>query len=223
MLFIFGTKPVSTTIQQGVFSCPSCNTERNYLLKRYKSYFTLFFIPLIPLKYLGDLTECQACRKSYAPESVLSKYDNIPQNPALLVGNPALEGLFIAAPLKRFGAYFVDMIMLTIFTFPTIFLIKTLPLGFEEYLMPRFHLVIFFLWFLYFFAVEYFSRGYTIGKKMFSIQTMQKDGGYNLSIGQALIRSLIKIIPILPVVLLFTKNKRAIHDYAAGSVVVQKR
>ncbi|SHF85226.1 RDD family protein [Pedobacter caeni] len=221
MLVIFGTKPVGTTIQQGSFSCPNCRTERNYLLKRYKNYFTLFFIPLIPMKDLGDSAECLVCRKSYVPGSVLSTYDGTPQSQDF---QPDSQTTVVAnaAPGKRFGAYFIDMIILTILNFPTAFLIPVLPTGLQQFLQHRFYIVILLLWFLYFFLFEYFAKGYTIGKKIFSIQTTSNGDGHNLSISQALVRSLIKMIPVIPVVLLFTKDNRAVHDYAANSIVVQK-
>jgi hypothetical protein len=45
-----------------------CGTDRNYAHKAWRMWFTLFFIPVIPLKQLGDAVECESCGTSYKPE-----------------------------------------------------------------------------------------------------------------------------------------------------------
>lgn len=72
MLFIFGTKRVGKTIKTGSFQCPRCNCERDYLLKQNKKFFSLFFIPVIPLNNAGDTLQCTFCKTEYIPNTILS-------------------------------------------------------------------------------------------------------------------------------------------------------
>lgn len=62
---IFGTKGVTSTSDSGRFHCPQCRTERTYEHKNVRRFFTLFFVPLIPLDTLGEYVECQLCRTNY--------------------------------------------------------------------------------------------------------------------------------------------------------------
>jgi uncharacterized tellurite resistance protein B-like protein len=70
MLFfvLFGTKGVTSTKGRGSFFCPQCSGERQYKHQHVRRFFTLFFIPLIPLDELGNYVECQACTGTYKPE-----------------------------------------------------------------------------------------------------------------------------------------------------------
>jgi tellurite resistance protein len=70
-LIIFGTRGVTTTEARGEFHCPSCERKRPYEHKRVRRFFTLYFIPIIPLDTLGEYVECQRCRDTFAP-AVLS-------------------------------------------------------------------------------------------------------------------------------------------------------
>lgn len=54
-------------IARGIFRCPQCGTDRNYSHKAWRTWFTLFFIPVIPLKQLGDAVECESCGTSFKP------------------------------------------------------------------------------------------------------------------------------------------------------------
>ena len=48
-LIIFGTRGVTYSVATGEFHCPSCAIKRGYDHKRVRRFFTLYFIPLIPL------------------------------------------------------------------------------------------------------------------------------------------------------------------------------
>jgi tellurite resistance protein len=67
-LIIFGTRGVTSEVASGQFNCPSCDTRRPYVHKRVRRFFTLYFIPLIPLDTIGEYVECQHCRDTYKPE-----------------------------------------------------------------------------------------------------------------------------------------------------------
>jgi len=65
MLVIFGTRGRSHTIGSGQFFCPREGGDRRYEHKEARRWFTLFFIPLIPLDRLGDYIECTSCQATY--------------------------------------------------------------------------------------------------------------------------------------------------------------
>jgi len=64
-MIIFGTRGITTTPDRGQFHCPSCESAQDYLLKRVRRFFTLYFIPLIPLNKLGEYVECSHCKDTY--------------------------------------------------------------------------------------------------------------------------------------------------------------
>ena len=66
-MIIFGTRGVKSTLEQGSFHCPQCNSVQNYMHKKVTNFFTLYFIPLIPLGRLGEYVECQTCRQTFIP------------------------------------------------------------------------------------------------------------------------------------------------------------
>jgi len=64
-MIIFGTRGVTTTHEQGVFHCPSCGAGSNFRWRRVRRFFTLYFIPLIPLDLVGEYVECGQCKRTY--------------------------------------------------------------------------------------------------------------------------------------------------------------
>lgn len=64
-MIIFGTRGVTTTPDKGEFHCPTCNSNQPYGLKRVRRFFTLYFIPVIPLDSLGEYVECSSCKDTY--------------------------------------------------------------------------------------------------------------------------------------------------------------
>ncbi|MBX3185875.1 MAG: TerB family tellurite resistance protein [Labilithrix sp.] len=66
-LIIFGTRGVTTTAGSGEFHCPDCGAKRPFEHKRVRRFFTLYFIPLIPLDTIGEYVECLHCRSTYKP------------------------------------------------------------------------------------------------------------------------------------------------------------
>jgi uncharacterized tellurite resistance protein B-like protein len=67
-VIIFGTRGVTGTVRRGEFHCPECGCRRPYAHKRVRRFFTLYFIPLIPLDKLSEYVECQRCRTSFKLE-----------------------------------------------------------------------------------------------------------------------------------------------------------
>jgi HEAT repeat protein len=72
---IVGTGVQYSALKEGVFECPRCGVERVYLRKQGKRYFTLFFIPLVPVEDVDEIVECQACRGRFRPVVLVKKGD----------------------------------------------------------------------------------------------------------------------------------------------------
>jgi tellurite resistance protein len=64
-LIIFGSRGVTYNYASGEFHCPSCRAGTPYRHKRVRRFFTLYFIPLIPLDLLGEYIECQDCLDTF--------------------------------------------------------------------------------------------------------------------------------------------------------------
>ena len=62
---IFGTRGVRSTIKEGKFLCPQCQEFTHYKHKKVTQFFTLYFIPLIPLGSKGTYVECQQCKNTF--------------------------------------------------------------------------------------------------------------------------------------------------------------
>ncbi|MEL6149655.1 MAG: zinc ribbon domain-containing protein [Chloroflexota bacterium] len=64
-LIIFGARPRTTTTGKGEFYCPNCSgdegQQRRYELKKSRNFFTLYFVPLVPLGAGEEYVECQYC------------------------------------------------------------------------------------------------------------------------------------------------------------------
>jgi predicted RNA-binding Zn-ribbon protein involved in translation (DUF1610 family) len=67
-LIIFGMRVIYRTTGEGTFFCPQCGTGRQYRLRVGRRWFTLFFIPVIPMNKVGEYVECTTCRTRYRPD-----------------------------------------------------------------------------------------------------------------------------------------------------------
>jgi hypothetical protein len=65
VIIIFGWRTVWRTVATGVFHCGHCGGDRNYRRRSGRRFFTLFFIPVIPLGLVGEHVQCTTCRTSY--------------------------------------------------------------------------------------------------------------------------------------------------------------
>lgn len=72
-MIIFGSRTMPSTQNQGIFHCPRCSTQKSYRRISMNRWFTLYFIPVIPMGSAGEYIECTSCAGTYATE-VLS-YD----------------------------------------------------------------------------------------------------------------------------------------------------
>lgn len=67
MFLVWGFKARNKKVGEGSFFCPREGGDRPYVHKAAKKWFTLYFIPLIPLKELGDYVECSSCGSTFYP------------------------------------------------------------------------------------------------------------------------------------------------------------
>ena len=67
-MIIWGTRTSPSQSGSGKFNCPRCNTKKNYVYYDVKRWFTLYFIPIIPLGTAGEYIECGGCASTWSPE-----------------------------------------------------------------------------------------------------------------------------------------------------------
>ncbi len=70
---IWGTRGITGTVGEGHFFCPQCDDDKTYRMRRVRRFFTLYFIPLIPLGELGRYVECDMCSGTY--DSAVLEFD----------------------------------------------------------------------------------------------------------------------------------------------------
>ncbi|WP_177764400.1 RDD family protein [Flavobacterium sp. I3-2] len=212
MLIIFGTKNISSTFKRGHFDCPRCNTQRIYNLNKNRQFFSLFFVPIIPLQNNGDTLTCSICKTDFFPNTILSSDEYISTTKDI----DDLD-FAIASPGKRLFAFVLDLIFLIILNFPLAYLANYLPKYFDN----KFVLVFLTVWIFYFFIMEVLFKG-TIGKKIIGIETITETENKSISVTQNLIRSIVKIIPFINMALLFNNKKKGCHDFIAKTIVKEK-
>jgi hypothetical protein len=67
VLLVFGLSAFFRTVGEGVFHCPQCGGDRGYRRRIGRRWFTLFFLPVIPLDRLDEVVECRSCRARFRP------------------------------------------------------------------------------------------------------------------------------------------------------------
>jgi hypothetical protein len=97
LLIIFGTRVFYRTIAQGMFYCRKCGGDRQYWHRAGRRWFTLFFIPVIPLNKVGEHVQCATCRTRYVTD-VLAQPTTAQMQAALPTGMRAA-----AAAMLRSG------------------------------------------------------------------------------------------------------------------------
>lgn len=67
LLIIYGTRGIKSTKERGQFHCPQCEAQSEYRLRSVRRFFTLYFIPLIPLDKQGEFVSCSTCKGDFQP------------------------------------------------------------------------------------------------------------------------------------------------------------
>lgn len=68
MLIIWGFKARFSQTDVGHFHCPREGGDRGFARMQARRWFTFFWIPLIPLKVLGEFIRCAGCGAEYDPQ-----------------------------------------------------------------------------------------------------------------------------------------------------------
>jgi hypothetical protein len=97
LLIIFGLRVFYRTLGQGTFHCRRCGGDREFRHRAGRRWFTLFFIPVIPLNKVGEHVQCTTCKTRYVTD-VLSQPTNAQMQAALPTGMRAA-----AAAMLRSG------------------------------------------------------------------------------------------------------------------------
>lgn len=69
-MIIFGTRTMSGTRGMGAFNCPRCGMSREYRHVGVNRWFTLYFIPVIPMGSAGEYLECTSCAGTFGMEAL---------------------------------------------------------------------------------------------------------------------------------------------------------
>jgi tetratricopeptide (TPR) repeat protein len=67
-ILLFGTRPVITTDGSAPpvrTVCPNCNQDSNIVGKKFRTWFTLFFIPVFPVSGVQKFSECSNCHAQF--------------------------------------------------------------------------------------------------------------------------------------------------------------
>jgi zinc-ribbon family/Tellurite resistance protein TerB len=96
LLIIFGLRVFYRTIGQGMFHCQRCGGDREYRHRAGRRWFTLFFIPVIPLGQAGEHVRCTVCGTRYRME-VLSLPTSAQMQAALPAGMRAAALIMLRA------------------------------------------------------------------------------------------------------------------------------
>ena len=70
MLIIWGWRTIRTVLGSGRFFCPQCRSDTDYRILALRGWFTIFFIPIIPLQRQGTCVECSQCRAAFTEQAL---------------------------------------------------------------------------------------------------------------------------------------------------------
>jgi hypothetical protein len=99
IIFGFSVFYIFGLIGTGQFHCPNCGGDREYEHRTARRFFTLFFLPVIPLDKVGEVVRCQTCRVRFDPV-VLQR----PTSAQLASALPAGMRAAVAVVLRAGGA-----------------------------------------------------------------------------------------------------------------------
>ena len=74
-LIIFGTQAVRRKRGTGSFFCPSCRRDTTFVRSRVRQFFTLYFVPLIPLGKGTEIVHCEGCGLEYPADVLVFGHD----------------------------------------------------------------------------------------------------------------------------------------------------
>lgn len=140
---------------------------------------------------------------------------------------------------SRAAAFFLDTLILSISSFLILLTLFLILNGGSDFWLPAevlfsgpVAIVIVLLFVLnwgYFFLLEFFAGGKTIGKKMVGIRVIQENG-HSITLLSSFIRNFLRIIDSLPasyflgiIMIFFHPKHKRIGDLVAGTIVIHER
>ena len=75
-MIIYGSRTIYSTSGHGGFHCPRCQMQRQFAHKAGRTWFTLYFIPLIPLWRAGAYIQCTSCGGEFGEEAQHNQPDS---------------------------------------------------------------------------------------------------------------------------------------------------
>lgn len=67
MFLFFGTRQRRRTLGTGWFHCPYCYEQRQYEQREQRTWFHLFWVPLVPLGSAHESVRCTVCGGEWGP------------------------------------------------------------------------------------------------------------------------------------------------------------
>ena len=96
IIFGFSVFYLFGLLGKGRFACPKCGGDRDYEHRVARRFFTLFFLPVIPLNKVGEVVQCQTCRVRFDP-AVLRRPTSVQLSDALPVAMRAAAAVVLRA------------------------------------------------------------------------------------------------------------------------------
>jgi uncharacterized tellurite resistance protein B-like protein len=81
-MLVLGTECVAKPFDRGTFFCPFCLTEAPYKLNKVRLFFTIYYVPVMPLREEGTHVECARCLETFEA-SVLERPSESDQFPPI--------------------------------------------------------------------------------------------------------------------------------------------
>lgn len=69
-MIIWGTRGLTRNGKVARFFCPQCDGERDYRTVKVQRFFTLYFIPIIPMDVVYEGVRCETCASEFKPTVV---------------------------------------------------------------------------------------------------------------------------------------------------------
>ena len=67
MFIVFGTKTITKDMGVvGTYECSRCHNVSEWRFMQYRYWFTLFFIPVIPVSGKHEYLQCPVCSQAYS-------------------------------------------------------------------------------------------------------------------------------------------------------------
>ncbi|WP_300728732.1 RDD family protein [uncultured Bacteroides sp.] len=129
---------------------------------------------------------------------------------------------------ERIFAFLLDMIFLALYVWGTFQVLDIFMDGVPRIFGLTFLFLVYLPVLMYPFLCDLFNQGQSIGKKLFHLRVVKKDGS-TPSLGAYLLRWLLLLVDVFMtmglgvLVILLTKNHQRIGDLAAGTIVIREK